>query len=107
MGTTPAGTTTTVAYTVPAGRTAIIRRWSLTNRSSAAREAYIGVRRGGTTVTVQLAASLASDTTMGQPDDNLVLNPGDALVFVSATPSGATGLMHWFASGSLLEGEPV
>jgi hypothetical protein len=107
MGTTPAGTTTAVAFTVPAERTAIVRRWSFTNRSSASREMYVGVRRGGSNVTVHLGQSIPPDTTMGFADDNIVLDPGDALVFVSVTPAGATGNMHWYASGSLLEGAPV
>jgi hypothetical protein len=92
-------------YQVPAGRTAIIRRWSLVNRSSNPVMAQLGVRSGSTTATIHRSDPLPAAGNAGEPDSNLVLGPGDVLVMWVGMDS-ATYTVHAYFGGSLLLGAP-
>lgn len=100
----PHGTAVAV-YTVPAGRTAIVRHWSVTNRSSETPIVLFNVRSGTTTATVMRHGALPVGSTMGEPQANLALGPGDKIE-ITGTAGGAAVNLHWVICGSLLEGEP-
>lgn len=95
----------TNVFTVAAGRTAIVRRWSIVNRTAAAREVRLGVRSGSQTTEVARAQSLAAFAALTESDTNLILTAGEELVVWNGGPDTDTAV-HVHASGSLLEGDP-
>lgn len=96
----------TTLYTVPAGRTAIVRHWSVVNHHTGTLTVRLAVRIAGALVDVYRQASLVSGEAFRGTDWYLALGPGDQLaVFVS----GGSGAMtvHVVAAGSLLDGVPT
>lgn len=90
-------------FDVPAGRTAVVRRWSIVNRSTGPIRCVLQVRTSAGVVQVW-RGTVPADSTVAEADTNLVLDAGEALVFfvVAGETSSA---VHVFASGSLLLGE--
>jgi hypothetical protein len=97
---------TTDVYTVPAGRTAVVRRWSIVNVTGETRRVLVSVRRGATLVRIAAAASLANDGVLAEVDGGLVLNPGDSFAVFHSGTGTHTGL-NVALSGSLLDSAPV
>lgn len=90
-------------YTVPAGRTAIVRSLFVAKTSTAS-DGNFTLRLNGSSSGFGLYATvaLAGVMTWILPDE-LVLNPGDVLWTVF---TGATNVVRVSAFGSLLEGAP-
>lgn len=89
-------------YTVPSGRTAILRKITLTNSSDTVAQP-VTLRINGTTGGTLLFEDLVPGQTTVTLED-VVLNPGDILRGRSNL-TGTTGI-DIFGFGSLLEGEP-
>lgn len=92
-------------YTVPAGRTAVVRHYTILNLSGAPRTVRLGVRTGGVNIDVYRHEALPAAAALGGDGLDLVLGPGDSLLAYCDT--GVSQPMHIFASGSLLLGEPT
>lgn len=100
----PPGATQDI-YVVPGGRTAILRHWSVVNRTGETRRVLVSVRTGGQVVNLAVSPTLANDGVFTQPVAELVLNPGDAFgLFHSGTTTH--GGMHVVLAGALLYGAP-
>lgn len=98
--TTPVPATTTLAYTVPDERTAIIRGLFIDNLTAVANLAVLFIN--GTTNTDECwRGSIPGNTTVEIPD-SIVLNPGDTL-YIRASVGSATSFTGF---GSLLDGAP-
>lgn len=98
--------TFTDVFVVPAGRVAIVRRWSILNRTSGTRSARLGVRRAGLVTEIARWTAIASFDYRAETDTNLVLDAGDALV-VYVGNEVADNAIHCYAGGSLLDGPPA
>lgn len=92
-------------YTVPAGRTLIVKWWSAYNATGSARSVRLLVRRNGVNVSIARHAALPALATLQLPGEELVANPGDMLGVQLGTETTNGGL-EVYVSGSLLEGEP-
>lgn len=91
-------------YTVPAGRTVILKEYGVLNLTGAPVTVVVRVRREGVLVGLALGTDLPHGQALTAVQRDLVLNPGDALeVRCVTTGSGDAGL-HVTASGSLLAG---
>lgn len=92
--------TTTLVYTVPAGRTAIFHAIEMMNAGVAA--AFIDLRVNGTTSADRfLVASIPAVSNLDLYD-RLILNPGDTLY----ARSGVATTVSILGCGSLLDGAP-
>lgn len=60
----------------PVGRTAIIRHWSVTNRSGEPLVVTVNVRSGAIAATLRRVAALQADATTQEANANLCLGPG-------------------------------
>lgn len=101
----PVGVSTDV-YTVPGGRTAIVRHWSVVNQTGETRRVLLSVRTGGTVVRFASRPVLLNDETWQAAVAELVVNPGDSIAaYHSGT--GTHGGLHVVLAGSLLEGAPA
>lgn len=96
---------TVVLFTVPVDRTAVVRRWSIVSRAATATRGVLSVRTGGLSVNVWRGV-IPADTTVAEPDTNLVLGPGDELRYLTL-PGETTSSLHVSAFGSLLVGPPA
>lgn len=94
-----------VLYQVPALRTAIIKACVLTNNTATARTTRLLVRSGGVGTDVAVAYPLASRAHLALPWQELVLGPGDTLEAWHAA-ADTSNAIHWYVSGSLLDGAP-
>lgn len=99
------GSQNALLYTVPAGRTAVVRHWGVVNRTAGALEVRAFVRSGGVDTTIATVLQLAAGATFGEPRANLVLGPGDGFAVWHGGASTLTAL-HATLMGSLLLGEP-
>jgi hypothetical protein len=99
------GGVATGIYTVPAERTAIVKAYGVTNRTGAPLNVMLEVRIAGANVVVARLAPVPIDGNLLAPFDELALAPGDGLV-IRLPGSSGTQAVHYFASGSLLFGEP-
>lgn len=97
---TPAAATTTLAYTVPDDRTAIIRGLFIDNLTAVANLAVLFIN-GTTNADECWRGSVPANTTIEIPD-SIVLNPGDEL-YIRASLGSASSFT---AFGSLLDGAP-
>ena len=88
----------TAIYTVPAGKTAIIKEWVA--YAAGTMTALLKVTRGGTTLTVG-RGSITSTVPYIDKERFLVLEPGDVL---SAQRSGGTDTVDVWVSGAELDG---
>ena len=95
-----------ILYTVPAGRTAIIKACVLTNNTATARTTRLLVRTAGIASDVAVAYPLASRAHLALPWQELVLGPGDTLEAWHAA-ADTSNAMHFYVSGSLLLGAPA
>lgn len=100
----PAGTTHTLVE-VPAGRTAVVRFWQVMGRTAGTQKFEVLVRCAGTSVRLSAMTPLVAGEYIRSPSDDLVINPGDALL-VSADGANTSAQVACIASGSLLFGEP-
>jgi hypothetical protein len=96
---------TVVLFTVPAERTAIVRRWSCVHRGATATKGVLSVRTGGISVNVWRGI-VGAETTVAEMDTNLVLGPGDELRWLTL-PGETSSALHVAATGSLLVGAPT
>lgn len=97
----PAGTTHTLVE-VPAGRTAVVRFWQVMGRTAGTQKFEV---LAGTSVRLSAMTPLVAGEYIRSPSDDLVINPGDALL-VSADGANTSAQVACIASGSLLFGEP-
>lgn len=101
LGPTLLPTTAAALYTVPSGRTAIVRQISIVNSDSVTRTAFLYI--GGSGVgnrwrRVDVASGVSSiDSAFG------VLNPGDVL----QGNASAANVLTVTIMGALLDGEPT
>lgn len=104
VGSLPPGTLTTL-YTVPSGRTAIVKHFGATNRTTLARHVRLGVR-SATGVVVDMARGVVQpDGSLAVDPCELALGPGDEL-WALLDNSAAGTAVNVYAGGSLLEGAP-
>lgn len=94
-------------YTVPSGRTAVIRFWRATNRAGGALTVVWGVRSGGVNPSFDYASALADGASMGSVSGDLVLGPGESLTLYASGAQGTNPAVHYVVAGSLLEGAPA
>lgn len=97
-----AGGVATTLFTVPAGRTAIVREIVLRNRGATAATLSVFVRRSSVTISVA-RRTLASQEVAEITGRALVLEPFDDLQVVASAEGTLYSLS---ASGSLLLGAP-
>lgn len=96
----------TPVFIVPAGRVAIVRRYSILNRTTSPRALRLGVRRGGQVTEIDRNEATPSFGRLVSDDSNLILDQGDELVVWLSGPT-ADNAIHCHASGSLLIGPPA
>lgn len=94
-----AGTPTTI-YTVPAGRTAIVKDLTIAIRTSTATIVVEAVR-GGTAMRIFSGANTAADQTIVSSGRFVVLEAGDSL---RVSRISGTGVGDVWASGAELDG---
>lgn len=96
-----ATTTLTTIYTVPAGRTAIIKQLSIYNPSGGATTTlFVSMLIGGSARGLFLETGIAPNSSSGATAMYVVLGPGDSLR-ISANPSSA---LQFTAHGVELDG---
>lgn len=100
FGPTSLPTTPGILYTVPAGRTAILRSCRLTNRLLT-NEPFALFVNGTLTSTAVFLGTIPGQTSV-EAFDELVLNPGDVLRGSTVLANAGVAI----GSGSLLLGEP-
>lgn len=94
-----------LVYTVPAGRTLLLRTLVICNTSGAAITTTVSVNYAGVITTTALwrLVPLAISGSWEMPVESLALDPGDKL-YVGTSATNAAVI---FGSGSLLLGAPV
>jgi len=102
----PGNGVTQLLYTVPAGRTAVVRRYSLLCEANGPVAAYLGVRRGSVDMFLDANRTLVPGATLHAATEDLVLNPGDGLIANVQLGSGTNTTCSIYAAGSLLLGAP-
>ncbi|HZF59763.1 MAG TPA: hypothetical protein VEZ19_14975 [Rubrobacter sp.] len=103
----PASGSYVIPYVVPAGRTALVKHVSWSNRSSAVVDIRLGVRRGTAHCWILASFSLAHGSVARFIDAALVLEGGDALVFIVDRTGGGAAACTYYAAGALLDGLPT
>lgn len=93
----------TVAYTAPAGRTAIVKDLVVINTSDVARTVAVAVRRSGVDSRILRPGVIAVGTTLSERDRYWVLAPGDSLTIYNGGESASTQLAV-YACGVELDG---
>lgn len=93
----------TVAYTVPAGHTLIVKDWRIANQTPGSVEINLAVRRAGVVTPVDRRQGVAPATVVAG-SGLVVLEPADELVVRAEVPAGASADVTWLVSGALLEG---
>lgn len=96
--------TWTGLYTVPAGRTLIVKQLGVVNLSGATRRVDVRVRRGAVSARVAMVAALAPSSSWRAPVEDLTLDPGDSLELWA--DDAGTNVVQVVASGALLLGPP-
>lgn len=81
-----------VIYTCPAGRTAIIKQWSVWNNSDVARTITAAVRTGGVDVRIWLPGLVPVRGGIDRTEQYLVLEPGDSFVVYNGGESTNTSI---------------
>lgn len=97
----PGDDTFRTLYTVPSGRTAVVRCLEACNQASAARIITIAINVGSTGRILSQKTISANDVYVWP--GYLVLNPADALL---VRVQAGTNSIVWGAFGTLLLGEP-
>ena len=92
------------AYTVPAGRTAVVHDFRMTNEAAGTTVALLGVRRGATICWLAKRLDLIGGTTLTVAGNRIVAEAGDQLVSFTAYTDNTPGYVSVHASGSLLVG---
>lgn len=94
----------TSLFTVPTGRTAIVKEFRMMNRSGLTVDSVMGVRRGGSSTWLDVNPSLPSSGILGGSGRYYVLLPGDELVVYAYSAGATTVNAALYAAGTLLLG---
>lgn len=90
-------------YTVPAGRTLIVKDWHFINRTGSGRTITLGVRSGGVEARVHAGGLVAHLGVLASWSRDVVLEPGQELVLFVGGENADTKL-DGVVSGALLDG---
>lgn len=105
LGTFNDGPALVTVYTVPVGRTALIKEISVVRQGVVGFSVGMHVRRTGVLVAVlHYVASVAPDVVTTLANRFVVLKPGDELVLQVNRSSGATDVVKYIVSGVELDG---
>ena len=94
-------------YTCPAGHTAIVKHWVLTQDSGVTGILATGLRRNNLLTWFWTGNPAYSGQPYGPGLCYVVLQPGDELWFRIVVPAGNAGIMATHVSGSLFAGVAV
>ena len=94
-------------YTVPSGRTAIVKDFRVMNETVGPTHAMIGIRRGTSVCWLAQKTDLAGASYLQGVEKQFVAQEGDQLVTMVYFPNNAPGYVSIHASGSLLLGVPT